>query len=156
MPKIFFSKGSERAKSAGRRGGMVMTDRKRFMNALNARKWCRPNCVIYRDCPFMVASEKKFKGKCALKQMPQEIQNWTVDILLNGSEGMINSMKSMLLDILIEAKSSNMRDKVKALYAIKDVHEAAYGKFVRQETTGSQEMIVKFKDPYKKREKNSR
>ncbi|MBU2249804.1 MAG: hypothetical protein KKD77_23860, partial [Gammaproteobacteria bacterium] len=146
---IPFKKNDPRTKRLQSKGGKSKSAKKAFANALRNRIWCRPNCGMFFTCPFQAASAKKFNGKCALKEMPDQIQNWTVDILLNGSDGMITSMRSMILDIMIEAKSGSLRDRIKALYALKDVHEAAYGKFTRQETTGSQEITVRFKDPYR-------
>ena len=139
-----FKKDDPRTKELQRKGGLNSKGKTSIAKSLINRKHCKPDCSIYFDCPFMPAGKKS--GKCTLKEMPQQIQNWTVGILKKGSEGMIDAMKSMVLDLMIEAKTGKFRDRKDALYALKDILEAAYGKKIKQEITGEMRSEITVND----------
>jgi len=131
--KHFFNKGN--AKGMGRKGGKANKGKTSIALSLINRVHCKPDCKIYFDCPFMIAS-KKFKGKCALKQAPSYVQGWVVDVLTKGSEGMITTLRKLAIDLMIESKTGKFRERKDAYYALKDLHEMIYGKKIKQEVTG--------------------
>ena len=153
MPRIPFKKGEKRTKEIGRKGGRRSTPKKTFANALKNRKWCTPGCVLFGSCPFASLSqrpeeEKGFGGKCGLKQMPIKTQRRVVDILTKGSQGLVDEMSRVLLDMGIESDTTrSLKGKAIFFDKIKDLHELLYGKLIKQDINTEQKITVQWKRP---------
>ena len=115
------------------RGGRRSTTKK----SLARQKNCNVKCVLFERCPLKVISEKKYKGKCALKKMPVKIQNKVTNLFMKGETGMVDEMIRALFDLSVDVEKEGSI-KARDIYCknLKDFKEAIYGRKVKQEITG--------------------
>ena len=145
---------SETAKIKGKKGGQSTSDRKTMAVRINARKWCKPECPLY-PCPFYPLV-KELKGKCALKQMPERLQDRTLRLFLDGREGAVKEMTNILIELsrdvetINEDHDTNECMKAKALYfdKVKNFIETAHGREIRQEIRGDVKITTSIENKF--------
>lgn len=74
------------------RGGKKSTLKKKFAKI----KKCSPKCPIY-PCFIYSLSKERFKGKCALKEFPKEIQERALKLFLEGAKGLDKEILGMVI-----------------------------------------------------------
>lgn len=119
------------AKELGSKGGKNTTDKKKLSNSMNSRKYCKPDCPMY-PCPLQPATKKpEFKGLCALKEAPQDVQALMTNLFLKGREGAIREYTNNICEMALMAKRARGMNQ-KAVFSIqmKGFVETAYGKIM--------------------------
>lgn len=119
------------------KGGKKRTFKKKMIN----RKLCNTKCEIYYKCPVMAISQKKgieekHKPICELKNMPMRMQERVINLLNRGEDGLINEMKSIILEIGIY-DTTTLKGKEIYTNKLKDLYEIIFGKKSRMEMSGS-------------------
>ena len=102
---ILFETNQERAKELGRKGGKTKTIAKALIN----RKKCEIKCPLFDKCNVKYLSEKQFEGQCALKQLPQKIQQRSINAIIKGKEGINNILIELLLEMSIKSDAGQIR-----------------------------------------------
>jgi len=108
------------------KGGKTVTKTKRLANSLKARKYCNKDCPLW-PCTFQPLSEKKYDGKCALKEMPARIQSRYIDLISKGKEGIKKHIVELLNDMWMESNNASFKDKYHLIRSANDFIKTFYG-----------------------------
>ena len=146
---IRYKKGDPKAKESGRKGGLNNKGKNTISHMLKNRIYCNAKCPVFYSCPVQPLSEKQFKGKCSLKEMPLKFQERTLDILQKGEIGISSELRRAILRLSIKTDRDDTvkseKDYIDTLMSIKD---AIYGKKIKQEIETDQNIEITWKEPY--------
>lgn len=128
-------------KQIGAKGGAATKGKTKFK--VNPNRRCIASaCPIY-PC-WAAPSSNQFKGKCALAQIGESTQNFTVDILENGQNGFDNQMMQILSKVAFLANKPESANSFgvqsKLLKEIRDTKIAIYGQKVADDPTQIEEL----------------
>jgi len=112
------------------KGGKARSPAKSIANRLKAIKNCSPKCPLW-PCSFQPASEKEFKGLCALKQMPAHVQRRTIDIMTKGSEGLRQHLTDMVNQMMRQSDDGTLKDRFFTIKAGTELAKTFYGTTLR-------------------------
>lgn len=84
------------AKEAGRRGGGVVSDLKRFTQAIAQRKRCTPACPIYEHCPAMPVSYSLKSKYCQFKKLDEGLRRRFIRLFFQERQGLTDEILTMV------------------------------------------------------------
>lgn len=84
------------AKTAGKKGGQVQSEFKKFSQKIAQRKKCSPVCPIYDRCPAMQVSYSRADRACQFKHANPELRRKFFRLFFEGKEGLIDEITAMI------------------------------------------------------------
>lgn len=84
------------AKTAGKKGGRVHSEFKKFSQKIAQRKTCSPVCPIYDRCPAMQVSYTRADRACQFKHVNPELRRKFFRLFFEGKEGLIDEITAMI------------------------------------------------------------
>jgi len=84
------------AKEAGRRGGEIVTDLKKFTQSIAQRKNCSPACPIYAHCPAMPVSYGLKSKYCQFKKLDEGLRRRFLRLFFWEREGLTDEILTMV------------------------------------------------------------
>jgi hypothetical protein len=111
------------------KGRKVKSRRRCLSSSLKSRKNCNDTCFMW-PCMFQPLSNKKYNGKCALKEIEKEnpimVKKYK-DVMINGKEGLQKQVKELISSLMVESGSMGVKDKYMTIRAANDFNKSFYG-----------------------------
>jgi hypothetical protein len=134
------------------KGGRKYTDARRIANRINARKHCAQDCPLYPCAVAHLSRTPEFGGKCAFKELPKELREVSMNLLMKGRAGVYREFTNTLNEIVIMLNSKDKRtlaDRQRLMRNFEAYIKTVYGNRLEVETTEPVKLIVEFKDKWK-------
>jgi enoyl reductase-like protein len=147
------------------KGGQVRSERKRIAATLNPKRYCTSNCALYEKCWAKVVlnsdvntdagrqikeklwDESKNKWRCALKLYGERMSLSTANIYLKGKEGLYDTIRRVLIDLLLKTNDSkDYKAIVATANTLMKASEVFYGSKNKTEVSMKKDVIQEFID----------
>lgn len=146
----------ENAAERGRKGGAVKSDAQKWKN----QKYCNKNCVFIDRCPAISSSKtlppviknNKDNYPCFIKMQPREVQNYFVNLFVQGEEGLIKLILDLHFRLLLKVgKEASVKVLKEAIETTLLMKKGIYGDTQKVEHSGEVGVSIIDDIPRKKR-----
>ena len=128
----------------GRIGGYNSKGKPKRFKVMKGRK-CNEKCQLWPVCFAKYISHTQYKGKCALAEMPERIQEIVKKAYLKGEEGLNELLLEFFITLFTDVLTKDYEERKKFLELMIKVKKALYGEKQKiiQEGTVAQIDLVK-------------